>query len=201
MYNVYSNSFASFCVKAKNKLITITYVIMTHYTNFLDDDFSALDRLTVSVSDPSQTSRPTHVQSTPQLPVDQELEYVKSAPVHWLYSARDDHWWHFDRESNEDLENAHLMALQTVKVTKHGITVDLQSMTQNSGRSVLRTTSLKDIKLRGIAGKKYQRDLMIPVVSKVTASDHQDKDDPSVPVHQTPDHHNGGDTPQTISYV
>lgn len=176
---------------------------MTHYTNFLDDDFSALDRLAVSVSDPSQTytSRPTHVQSTPQLPVDQELEYVKSATVHWLYSARDDHWWHFDRESNEDLENAHLMALPSVNVTKHGVTVDLLTMTQNSGRSVLRTTSLKDIKIRGIAGKKYNINQLVPVC-KIPTSEQQDKVNQPIPASPISEHQDKVDTPQhTVSYV
>lgn len=129
-------------------------------SNFLDDDFSALAKLSIAQSKPTAE----HVDQKTNPPADPVLDYVQKVKYHWLYSARSGYWWHYDKEANEDLENAQLMGLSEAKLTVAGgtqVVANLTTMMQGQ-RQIRRVTYLGSVKLRGVAGKYYNEDIINP---------------------------------------
>jgi hypothetical protein len=97
---------------------------------------------------------------------DKELDYVNNVKYHWLYEAKNDHWWHFDSDSNELLETSYNDKADQTDLSVNGkppITINFIRMVQTTstgnGRNIKRVDDLSTVKLRGIAGTYYNNDL------------------------------------------
>ena len=84
--------------------------------------------------------------------------------VYWLYSARSGWWWIFDTKSIDIIENVYQSKGKFVNLTLSNgnvVTIDLttnkQTTIKGNGapRNVFRTTDIKKLKVRGIAGKYF----------------------------------------------
>lgn len=97
-----------------------------------------------------------------------DLDYVRTINYHWLYSARGGYWWHFDPDSNETLEMAHIMQADQVELKISGHTIEayldrmIQISTNGATRELKRVEDLQGLKLRGIGGDRYNYELLIP---------------------------------------
>lgn len=111
---------------------------------------------------PTPPTPPTQV----KVSTDPLLEYVKKVKYHWLYEARKGDWWHYDRDSNELLESTYVMGEPNIELLidgKHKVIVHIDKMVQVTGsgsRNVERVDHLNDTKIKGIAGKYYNTQLM-----------------------------------------
>lgn len=104
--------------------------------------------------------------SKPTVSLDPVLDYVRTVKFHWLYEARknngnDSEWWHFDQDSNEQIESAYVMnepSLELLIDGKHKVIIHIDTMvqvTKNGSRDLKRVEKLDTVRLKGIAGKHY----------------------------------------------
>ena len=99
--------------------------------------------------------------------VDPVVKYVRETKYHWLYSARNGYWWHFNQVTNEILENAFIMDENpTLTYNSQYFKIYFERMVQvnlnsKGSRNIKRVDDLSTVKLRGVAGKYYNQELFI----------------------------------------
>jgi hypothetical protein len=95
-----------------------------------------------------------------------DLNYYQDIEYHWLYSSPSYGWWHFSKNDNNILEDLYRSGQRqgTLQIGHNAFTVDFAKMQQyGSGkpRHMLRTTTLGDIVLKGVAGSRIaKRDIL-----------------------------------------
>lgn len=100
-----------------------------------------------------------------------ETEYYRTVKYHWLYSSPSYGWWHFSKDDNEKLEHSYRSGKNVVNlyICNNSYNIDFSKMTQIAGgghgrpRHILRTTSLGNIVLKGVAGSRIlKEDILRP---------------------------------------
>jgi hypothetical protein len=101
-----------------------------------------------------------------------DLAYYQTVGYHWLYSSPSYGWWHYAKEDNDKLESMYQTGNKKFQLNVEGNTfhIDYERMVQQGTgkpRNLLRTTTLKDIALKGVAGSRIQkRDILEQTVSR-----------------------------------
>ena len=96
-----------------------------------------------------------------------DLVYYQTVLYHWLYSSPSYGWWHFSKEDNEHLENMYRSGQKStiLEVGNNTFTINFEHMLQKGvgkPRHLLRSPTLGDIVLKGVAGSKItKRDIAI----------------------------------------
>lgn len=148
----------------------------------LDSDFLVLDNNQVQAQAQGQTQASSHASAATAAEVEVEyvdrnpasvqdtvpddLEYYKQVTYHWLYASPSYGWWHFTKDDNEQLENMYRSGQKqgTLYIDNNTFTIDFEKMLQQGARRprhLLRTPTLGDIVLKGVAGSRIvKRDIL-----------------------------------------
>jgi hypothetical protein len=95
-----------------------------------------------------------------------DLEYYQKITYHWLYSSPSYGWWHFAKDDNETLEYMYRSGQRhcILHIGHNKFTIDFNKMQQQGDgrpRHLLRSPTLGDIVLKGVAGSKIaKRDIL-----------------------------------------